>query len=272
MDKRVGERTVNYLNNNFWNEALDLGARLARHDNTRKSVEEILGLIIGKEAIIPLLLKELCYTKVYNYKRKEQLLREIQIIRIKGAACRAEINRKDAEYCWQRKLVDMSAELDRVKTVQEKEVIERRIEKEREDQKCKKNMWDAIQRAREERIEKGTPVLGDRVSSVACASDGTIDDALVSGVKLLEGALPGDAIAKRQEGYGKYIAIFPSFGFDCESYLLIQLVWCHRRPLILLRMVMILFHSSLSPSLANPLDTPSLTNSLPQRFKTLGFS
>ena len=228
MDKTVGERTVNYLNHNFWNEALELGARLARHDNTRRSVEEILGLIIGKEAIIPLLLEEL--GTVYNYERKEQLLQEIQIIRIKGAASRAENNRKDVECCWQRKLVSMSAELDRVKTVQDKEVIRRRIEKEREDQKCKKNMWDAIQRAREERIEKDIAVLGDRVCNVgsianlACASDNTIDDAFVSGAKLLQGALPGDANAKRQEGHSKYIAIFPSFGFDCEPYLLIQLV------------------------------------------------
>ena len=89
------------------------------------------------------------------------------------------------------------------------------------------------------------------IVNLASASDNTIGDALVSGVKSLEGALPGDAIAKRQEGYSKYIAIFPSFGFDCEPYLLIQLVWGQRRPMI---------------------DTPSLTNSLPESFKPLAFS
>ena len=116
VDKMVGERTVNYLNNNFWNEALDLGARLARHDNTRRSVEEILGLILGQEAIIPLLLEELGRTEVE-----------------------------------------------------------------------------------------------ENIANLASASDDTIGDALVLGVKLLEGALPGDAIANGQE-YSKYIAIFPSFG------------------------------------------------------------
>ena len=275
MDKTVGERTFNYLNHNFWNEALDLGARLARHDNTRRSAEEILGLIIGKDAFVPFLLKEIGRVNTFE---KEQRLRVIRIARIRGAAYRARNNRKDLEYRWKQKLAGMSAELDRVKTIQEKEAIKRRVEKEREDQECKRNIYDAIQEEREERINKTTRVLGDGVSSVgsisnlASASDNTIGDALVSGVKILEGTLPGDAIAKRQERYSKYIAIFPSFGFDCKPYLLIQLVWGQRRPIILLRMVMVLFHSSLSPSPANSLDTPSLTNSLPKKFKMFGFS
>lgn len=38
---------------------LNLGAHLARHDNTRKSIEKMLGLIIGKETVKCIPLKEL---------------------------------------------------------------------------------------------------------------------------------------------------------------------------------------------------------------------
>ena len=71
-------------------------------------------------------------------------------IQIRKAADMAERYREYKEYCWQCKLANMSAELGRVKTAQEKKAIEQRIQKEGENQEWKRKMWKVIQKAREE--------------------------------------------------------------------------------------------------------------------------
>ena len=59
VDRNVGKCTFQELKKYFsgWSGLYD--AHWAFHDNTRKSVEEMLGLIIGKETTKLVLLKEL---------------------------------------------------------------------------------------------------------------------------------------------------------------------------------------------------------------------
>ena len=59
MARNIGECTFQELKKYFsgWRELYD--AHWALHDNTRKSVEEMLGLIIGEETAKLILLKEL---------------------------------------------------------------------------------------------------------------------------------------------------------------------------------------------------------------------
>lgn len=187
-----GEGRFQAMKLNQWDEVIGLGARLACHDNTRKSVEEILRLVIGKEAIKLLLLEELRRPEMTaegkvtfekNYEGTKRLLQEICSTQIKEAADRAEIHRKHGDYLWLRKLAYMSAELDRVETTEDKEAIEEGIKKEREDQEWKKKMWEAIQRAREERIEKDNAELCEKLTKStglrfdpACAAYNKVDD------------------------------------------------------------------------------------------------
>lgn len=206
VDKSVGERRFRKLKEYHWNEMLDLGARMARHRNTHKSVKEILGLIVGKEALKFILLEELGRPEMTvagkaafkkNYWGTKRLMEDIRSTQINEVADRAEVSRRDAEYCWQQNLAHMSAELDSVKMAQEKRAIESRkgkkreeeedvIEKEREDQAeetimwmikkekenqaWKRKMWETIQRAREERIEKGYVELCRRLAEATDTS------------------------------------------------------------------------------------------------------
>jgi len=112
-------------------------------------------------------------------------MQQIRSMQIRETTERAEINREAEECRWQGKLAQMLAELH---TAQEKEEIERRIEKEKEDQESKRKMWKAIQKAREERIHEATPVL--------CKSNAEAPNMkfLDAGVKLLRKTLPGDEI------------------------------------------------------------------------------
>ena len=86
VDKDFCNYSFQELKRGHWNEVLDCGARSARHDNSSGSVENILGLIIGKEAVKLVLLEELGRLEMtaagkvafkQNYERTKQLLQEI---------------------------------------------------------------------------------------------------------------------------------------------------------------------------------------------------
>lgn len=275
--KSVGERRLQNLINDHWNEMLDLGAHLTRHDNTYKSVEEMLGLIVGKEAVKAILLTELGRPEMtvlskaafkQNYEGTKRLMQEIRSTLLKEVADRAKIKRSAEEYRRQQKFAHVLDELDRVKTAQEKEVIMWRIEKEMEDQELKRKMWKAIQRARAGRIERDHTKLCQRLTEAtglnfivhpARTASGYFDYVPVSGTKLLERTLLGNGIGTEQQNQGyrcKYIAGFPSFWFDCEYCLLIQPIWIQY----------LRFHSRLNLLLAS---MPSPLNSLPKYFELL---
>ena len=271
----VGERRLQNLINDHWNKVLDLGAHLTRHDNTRKSVEEMLGLIVGKKAVKAILLTELGRPEMtvlskatfkQNYEGTKRLMQEIRSTLLKEAADRAKIKRSAEEYRRQQKFAHVLDKLDRVKTAQEKEVIMWRIEKEMEDQELKRKMWKAIQMAREGRIERDYTKLCQRLTEAtglnflvdpACAT--SYNFGYAPGMKLLERTHLGNGIGMEQQNQGyqrKYIAGFPSFWFDCEYCLLIQPIWIQY----------LRFHSKLNLLLAS---MPSLLNSLPKYFETL---
>ena len=119
----------------------------------------------------------------------------------------AERYREYKEYCWPCKLANMSAELGRVKMAQEKKAIERRIQKEGENQEWKRKMWKVIQKAREEHnarlYRKLTKVI--ELNST-CASYGKV-------VNASERSLPGDGtgIDEQKQGSHKHIEVFSSF-------------------------------------------------------------
>ena len=186
VDKSVGQNREEELKDNHWDLVLDLGARLARHNNTRKSVEEILGLILGKEAVQVLLLKELGRPEIkQNDQRTKQLVQEIRSMEIKEATHRAQVRREGEEHRWKNKLENIFAELGRAKTAEENWTIGQKIRRERENQEWKMRMWETIQRAREERIDKATPVLCGSLVGVpsvklilnpACAASDKVSD------------------------------------------------------------------------------------------------
>ena len=148
MDRNFGERRFQEVKEYFsgWSEYY--GPYLAFHDNTRNSVEETLGLIIGKKTAKLLLLKELVRPQMMfggkaafkqNHEGIEQLMPEVRIMRMKEVADRAKIK---GESRWQQKFAEL-------------------------------------------------------------------------GLKSLERALPGDIIGIEAQEQGKYIAVFPSFWFEC---------------------------------------------------------
>ena len=102
VDKSVGKHRIQELEKDNWNELLELGAHLTRHDNTHKSVEKLLGLITRKEAIM--LLKELGLAEMtpagkaafmQNYEMRKRLWQEMRSTHIKEAADKAEIKGDD---------------------------------------------------------------------------------------------------------------------------------------------------------------------------------
>ena len=120
----------------------------------------------------------------------------------------------------------MSAELDKLKATEEKEVIERRTKKEIEDLEWKRKMWKAIQSAREQCMEKNDNELCRRLSEAiglkfidnpASATSDKVGDIPVSSVQLSEGAFEGDGdvVEEKKQEHCKRIAILtPSFCFD----------------------------------------------------------
>ena len=148
MDRNFGERRFQDGKKYFsgWSEYY--GAHLAFHDNTRNSVEEMLGLIIGKETAKLILLKELVRPQMMfggkaafkqNHEEIEQLMPEIRIMRMKEVEDRAKI--------------------------------------------------------------KGESLHQQEFAQL--------------GLKLLERALPGDIIGIEAQQQGNYVAVFPSFWFEC---------------------------------------------------------
>ena len=138
VDKNFCNHSFQELKRGHWNKVLDCGARSACHDNSSKSVEKIIGLIIRKEAVNLVLLEELGRPEMtaegkvafkQNYEGTKQLLQDIRSTQLEEAGNRAEKNKDDEEYRLKKKLANMSAELDKLKATEEKEVIERRIKK-----------------------------------------------------------------------------------------------------------------------------------------------